>query len=507
LGNWTKFSIFERLHKANSPKMKGFITIMKSALLTLVAAFAMIGDTAAQCTIQYSGSPCVGTPVSFYGASSGTTHDWDFNGEGSQTGLKNLNFSFKTAGNKTVTYITTINGTKCTSTLNLVVRTAPTIKLKLQNLYEQCFEKNLFCFTDSSFNKNGSKIDKIRYLVSDGQLFEYTKPTMPQTFCFSVKDERGGSFDIFVEVTDEWGCVDTMKLVGAVKVREKIGARFTSNKPVACDSVTATIQNISRIDKSQVKKIIWYWGDGSTTTDWGPTIKKTFYGQGTYNSKVVIETLDGCKDSFTVTAAASVFKSRAKIWASRDSVCVSDPKIDFGVDQIPSGATGLLWNFGDPNTGPQNFDNKSWTTSHSFSGLGPFLINLTYSHPICGNKSAYDTIIVLGPASTIEVSGNRLAEFEVFQCPKDVMDTVHFKNFSTFYHNDRDFTDDDSTFYKWNGTLGHTFQKNANGTPRQVWQKPLRNDSNSNGTKSVYGGGTIAPAGGNDYLKRERVCC
>ena len=135
LGNRAKFSTFDQLQKANTPKMKGFITIIKSALLTLAAVFALIGDASAQCTIQYSGSPCVGTPVSFYGASAGTTHDWDFNGEGSQTGLKNLNFAFKTPGNKTVTYITTINGTKCTSTLNLVVRTAPTIKLKLQNLY------------------------------------------------------------------------------------------------------------------------------------------------------------------------------------------------------------------------------------------------------------------------------------------------------------------------------------------------------------------------------------
>ena len=485
--------------------MKGFVTILKSALLTLLAAFAMIGDTAAQCVIQYSGSPCVGNPVSYYGAAKGTTHDWDFNGEGSQTGLKNLSFAFKTAGNKTITYITTINGTKCTSTLNLVVRTSPTIKLKLQNLYEQCFEKNLFCFSDSSFNKNGSKIEMIRYFVSDGQLFEYTNPTLPQTFCFSIKDERGGSFDIFVEVTDEWGCVDTMVLVGAVKVREKIGARFTSNKPVACDSVTAIIENLSRIDKSQVKKITWYLGDKTTSTQWGPTIKRTFYGQGTYNSKVVIETIDGCKDSFIVDSSATVFKSKATILASKDSVCVSNPKIDFGVLQVPKGATGLLWNFGDPNTGTQNFENIGWTSSHSFSGLGPFLINLTYSHPICGNNSVYDTIIVLGPTTNIEVTGNRLPEFEVFQCPKDVMDTVHFKNFSTFYHNDRDYTDDDSTFYKWNGTLGHTFQKNANGTPRQIWQKPLRNEKNSNGTKSVYAG-NAAPAGGNDYLKRERVC-
>ena len=398
LGKRLKTSIFDRLHLEKMPKMKGLLNIMKGAMVAIVALLTSIGDATAQCTIQYNGSPCVGVPVNFNGSSTGTTHDWDFNGENSQSGLKNLNYAFKTAGNKVVTYITTINGTKCTSTLNLVVRESPKIKLKLQNLYEQCFEKNLFCFTDSTKSGNGGKITKIKYLVSDGQLFEYTNPTLPQTFCFSVKDERGGSFDLYVEVEDEFGCIDTMKLVGAVKVREKIGARFTSNKPVACDSVTATINNISRIDKSQVKKITWYWGDGTTSSDWGPTIKKTFYGQGTYNSKVVIETIDGCKDSFTVQAAASVFKSKATIWASKDSTCISDPKIDFGVDEIPSGATGLLWNFGDPNTGPQNFDNRTWTPSHSFSGLGPFLIQLTYSHPICGNKTAFDTIIILGPA-------------------------------------------------------------------------------------------------------------
>ncbi len=469
----------------------------------------MIGDTAAQCTITTSATPpCLGSPMGFSGSSVGSTHDWDFNGEGTQSGSPNVSFAFKTPGNKTITYITTINGTKCTATVKLVIKTLPKIKVKLQKniVYQQCFSKNLFCFTDSSFNPNGSPIAKIRYVVSDGQYFDYPYPTMPQTLCFSIKDPRGGVFDLFVEVTDANGCLDTLTLRSAVKVFPQIGARFTSNKPVACDSVTATIQNISLIDKSQVKKITWYWGDGSTSNNWGPTIKHTFYGQGTYNSKVIIETIDGCKDSFTVVASASVFKSQATIWASRDSVCVSDPKIDFGVNQIPTGATGLLWNFGDPNTGPQNFDNKSWTTSHSFSGLGPFLINLTYSHPVCGNKSSFDTIIVLGPKSTTALPFNRVAQFEVFQCPKDVMDTVHFKNFSTFYHNDRDFTDDDSTFYKWNGSLGHNFQKNANGTPKQVWQKPLRNEKNSNGTSTVYAGGTIAPAGGNDYLKRERVC-
>lgn len=489
---------FEDSRNVKPPFMKRFTSTLKAALLAVGALFYGASDVQAQCTITYDGSPCVGTPIRFFGANSGTTHDWDFNGENSQSGQKNVNYAFKSAGTKQIKYITTVNGTKCTSTVNLVIRESPKIKLSLVNLYEQCFEKNLFCFNDSTFNSNGAKIKNIKYLVSDGQLFEYSNPSMPQTFCFSIKDQRGGTFDLYIEVEDENGCVSADTIQAAVKVREKIGARFTSNKPVQCDSVTAVIKNISQIDKSQVKNITWYWGDGSITNDWGPDITKTFYGQGTYNSKMVIETIDGCKDSFEVTATATVFASKANIVADKDSTCISDPKIAFKVDQIPSGATGLLWNFGDPNTGPRNFDNRNWATEHVFSGLGPFQINLTYKHPICGNKSAFDTVIILGPVSTIEVAFNRIAEFEVFQCPKDIMDTVHFKNFSTFYHNDKDFTDDDSTWYKPDGTLGHTFRT-------QVWVKPIRNELNSDSSYSVYQGNP-SPGGGNDYKKRERVC-
>ncbi|MEY4709568.1 MAG: hypothetical protein RIS28_700 [Bacteroidota bacterium] len=135
LGMCHKTSIFDQLQQKNIPKMKGLMNIMKGAIIAVVAMLTSIGDASAQCAFNYTGSPCVGVPMSFNGSSTGTTHDWDFNGENSQTGLKNLNYAFKTAGNKVVTYVTTINGTKCTSTVNLVVRESPKIKLKLQNLY------------------------------------------------------------------------------------------------------------------------------------------------------------------------------------------------------------------------------------------------------------------------------------------------------------------------------------------------------------------------------------
>ena len=494
---------FDRLQIRTQPMKTRINLFVKRIAIALIAIFGISNQVEAQCVINYDGTPCVGTPIRFTGSAIGTTHDWDFNGENSQSGLKSVSYAFKSAGNKKITYITTINGSKCTATLNLVVFESPTIRLRLLNLYEQCFEKNLFCFTDSSYNKNGKKLTKIKYLVSDGQYFEYPTPgnslTMPQTFCFSIKDQRGGNFDLFVEIEDENGCTVSDTLASVVKVRPKIGARFTSNKPTGCDSVQVSITNISLIDKSQVKCMTWRWGDGTvqkscppSTADWGPNIKRWFKGQGVYNSTLFIETADGCIDSFTVTATATVVKTRANIIASKDSTCMSDPKIDFTVDQIPVGATGLLWTFGDPNSGPQNTNNKSWSVSHNFTGLGPFQISLNYGHPICGVQTVYDTILIIGPASVIEVANQRIAEYEVFQCPKDVMDTVHFnKNFSTFYHNDLNYTDDDSTFYKWNGTLGHVFTKS-----NLTWVKVKKDKTSPPFKGGVHG----------DPLVRQRVC-
>lgn len=446
--------------------MKLYRNLLKGIMALAIAAFS-VQEAVAQCTVQYSGSLCVGSPITFTGALAGTTHDFDFNGQNSSSGQRVVNYAFTTAGSKTVTYVTTINGTKCTSTVQLTIREKPKTNWKLINDYEQCFEKNQFCFRDSTTSPSGAKISNMKVVWSDGQFFEYNDPKSPRTVCYTIKEERGGAFSLYLETTDEFGCIDTITYPAVVKIREKIGARFTraSLKNPDCDSVKITVTNNSRISQNQVKKITWYWGDGTTSSEWGPTIKKTFYGQGTYDSKMVIETVDGCKDSFTLPATATVFKSNARILADKDSTCMSDNTITFRVDTIPSGATGFLWNFGDPPTGPQNFNNRTWAPAHAFSGLGPFQIKLTYSHPVCGNRVVFDTIMIIGPISTIDIPMNRIAEFEVFQCPKDIMDSVHFKNFSKFYHNDPRKYNDDSTFYTKDGNLGHYFdnaQKSIN---------------------------------------------
>ncbi|MDG1746817.1 MAG: hypothetical protein P8I77_03175 [Bacteroidia bacterium] len=493
------------MQSKETARMKGFSSLLKALTLMLVALFSSQAATAQNCVITYSGSPCVGTPITFTGSAAGTTHEWTFTDGGTDyttTGSLNINYAFKTAGKNKVTYKTTINGQPCESTIDIEIKEKPDIFLYITKLDTQCFENNLFCFRDSTTNPNGSKIANTKYVVSDGQLFEYDFPpsSMPNDLCFSIKDVRGGSFDIYVETTDENGCTDTQNLKGAVYVREKIGAVFTSNKPVKCDSVMATFRNISRINKGAVDSMWWYWGDGTIEVGsdpisddmWGPTIDKWFYGQGVYNSKLILKTKDGCMDSFKMKASATVFASEVKIIANRDSTCISDPEVEFRVDIVPQGVNSFLWTFGDPNSGPENINFRTWTPAHSFTGLGPFLITLDYNHPICGVRRVFDTIIILGPQSTVDIAGDRIPDWQIFQCPKDVMDTVFFRNYSTFYHNDNDFTDDDSTFYK-NGTsaLGHNFQE-VNGA--WVWIPPVRRERNENGDSTVYtGSGNLMP--------------
>jgi hypothetical protein len=73
-----KNNIFEASQTRKNNIMKGYTAILNRIVPVMFLLFA--GNyAAAQCTIQYSGAECVGSPIQFLGASTGTTHDWDFN--------------------------------------------------------------------------------------------------------------------------------------------------------------------------------------------------------------------------------------------------------------------------------------------------------------------------------------------------------------------------------------------------------------------------------------------
>ncbi len=463
-------------YKINST-IKAF-SLMVSMLLTVLSVNA-------QCSITTNGAPpCVGQPIQFLcGTIGASNYNWDFNSQGTNTTRCDPTFTFTTAGVKTIKLTLTLsNGQTCTYTRDITIKASPIIKIVQLTPDTSCFFGNSFCFKDETLpiNDGTNCIKSVKYLFSDGELIKASGSapsgvTMPYTFCKSFKDPAGGTYDMLVEIEDCNGCISRRPYPSICVVRASMGLSFTSPRPQACDSVKLTVTNTSTIALKDIDSFKWDWGDNTkpNTTNWKATASHVYYvqgpNQGDFNTKLTVWSKFGCKESFTFFSSATNIKLDPRIIASVDSICYkSDPTIDF---KIKGGsiakAVSPTFVYGDPPTGPLNVT-RQWVGSHKFSKSGPFQIKFTYSHPICGNRSIYDTILIIGPETNIEKANDRIKDFEKYQCV--IKDTVHFPNISIFYHNDDKFFDDDST-YIIKDSVKYDFKKDTLVNPNEPFDK------------------------------------
>ncbi len=433
---------------------------LKAVGLMFAMVFGVLSVNA-QCNITYQGSPCIGDPITFFCNSPGASnYNWDFNGEGTNVADCNAAFTFTTAGTKTIKLsLKLANGQTCNAQIQVVVKNKPKIKLTRISNKKQCFLGNSFCFIDSTEPGDAGGCLKVSsILFDDGELIRVTGDPntggikMPRTFCKSFKNPAGGTYGVTVEVEDCNGCISKVYFPTIAIVEASLGLSFTSNRPKACDSVVMTVTNNSTIPFDSISVFEWDWGDGTkNTSNWGPIVKHTFRtqgpNQGDFTTKLKVTSKTGCTETYTFNASATNLVIKPIIIATRDSVCVSDAEISFRLKDgpIPQGANPL-YTYEDIRGLPANFT-RGWQGTHRFGALGPHKIIFSYTHVIPGcSKTVFDTILVIGPQSTIEgsiLSGMRfLEDTQRYQCV--IKDTVHFYNFSKFYHNDKNMKDDDS---------------------------------------------------------------
>jgi PKD repeat protein len=443
----------------NMNKIRQLIRISKTIGLLLFFAF-MSTETKAQCSITVGSSPCVGEPVLFNcNAIGGKNFSWNFNSEGVNTSLCNPTFVFNSAGTKKIDLTLTLaNGNTCNATIDIVVKPKPIINITRVVNKTQCFANNSFCFDDKSISGEvAGNICRTRVVFDDGVSYTFNG-NGPRTFCHSFGNPAGGTYGMTVELEDCNGCLTKSRINEVAVVHPSMGLSFSSPRPQACDSVRLCVTNNSVVPLDSVISYVWDWGDGQTTFgtsvttgNWKPIVCHWFKTQGpnggSFNTKLTVKTKDGCEESFTFNASATNIVAKPIVVADYDSVCYSAPTIQFRLRDGPvPQATNPLYNFGDPNSGPQNIL-RQWGGPHTFTTVGPFKINFSYQHPIPGcGRTIYDTILIIGPQSAIEGPPPAGMEWLIdslrYQCV--IKDTVKFKNFSKFYHNDRDMTDDDS---------------------------------------------------------------
>jgi gliding motility-associated-like protein len=452
--------------KNNVFKLLGYLVL---PMLMLLGGLNTV--QAQTCNPSYvTGNECVGEIILFKANAPGfSSYAWEFkDASGSVVTTstdRDPGYSFSVAGTYTVTLKATGVAGTCEKSITVVVKPSPTAVPILLTPQRQCFNGNTFCYIDSSTPAPGSTIIRRTYLFGDGQKYDAINPKLGDTICHSVKDPKGGWFNLKIELEDANGCVTEVYLDSAIQVFPRLGVSITSNAPTKCDSTEALITNNTYINwktnpgtyigLKDVARFVFDFGDGeviigdsvTNTKYWtgkglDGVISKWYHTNGTFNATLSVTSRFNCSESFTYKAAATNIKLRPQIIADKDSACTDDPVTCFKVSTGPIPGAQFLWNFGDPPSGNLNFDNKSWTPCHSYGG-GPWMISLRIVSGPC-DIMLFDTISKVGPSSTIEIPFVRVPEHEKYQCT--ITDSVHFVNNSSWYHNDPNYWDEDPFF-------------------------------------------------------------
>lgn len=438
-------------HYLKISMMKNYLTNLK--FLSLVAVILIsVGwnvATAQNCTISGALEVCEGDPASFsVNANMGDVVGWTtssgFNASGGVASFTHASMQSVTI---TVT-ITAVGGGTCTQNVTLEVHAKPTASFTLLSAPTQCYKNNLFCFKDNSTpgaNRTFTSTSA-EFLFGDGAQDFTTGPG--GTFCHSYPGAAGGYMSPFLRVENDKGCAADFTMVNGVYVTADIGVDFKTNAQLACAKTIVPIQNISLVPYNRVKKYYWDFGDGETYESgvkgsaldscyWEPT--HTYSQHGCFNVTLIVQDDSNCWDTMVKNNFACNVNPNLIIEESngKDAQCQIGNDFTFTHNINPlNWPVNFLWIFDDPDSGPQNFNNRNFKGArHSFTAPNIYTVTIQGTIAGCPFFSSID-VLTKGPAAAIDSKGvpDIIADSLRHQC--QIKDTVYFKNNSSFAFND-----------------------------------------------------------------------
>ncbi|WP_170234113.1 PKD domain-containing protein [Segetibacter aerophilus] len=253
---------------------------------------------------------------------------------------------------------------------------------KLTHPEGTCINSSL-TFLDSSIATANHPITSWMLNYGDGK-FDTSKTVYP-TFVHTYTGVK--NYEVFLVVTDDSGCKDTLFSPGGVNITDP-KALFSLKDSISCSNSNIDFSNQSNgFDLSYA----WDFGDGQPETVANPS--HPFAAEGTYNISLAIKDRYGCTDTLQKLNAIIIQNAKAAFAMSDSNISCPPAQINFSDNSTY--ATSLKWDFDDG-----NFSDIS-NPSHYFLAARDYNIKLTaYGHGACAD-SLVRTVTVKGPSGTI----------------------------------------------------------------------------------------------------------
>jgi len=323
-------------------------------------------------TIQFTDASTIALPDNIVG------WNWDF-GDGNTSILQNPSHQFAASGNYTVQLIVTSNnGCKDTSSINLTIYPLPTADFTFTNV---CLGTNT-PFTNLS-NGNGGTINQWNWdFDNDGTVDDITQnPTNGYV--------GAGNYTAELFVSTLNGCVDS--ITKTVVVNPNPVANFSATSE--CLNTITQFTDSSTVSTGSIATYQWDFGDvvGLSALQ---TPSYLYTSSGIFNVSLTVTSDSGCSDNIIIPI--TVYANPIANFIS-DTACLSFAN-QF-TDQSTIGNVALSnWNWDFDNDGIINTTTQNPT--FIFAGAGTFPVNLSVVDTFgCVHDTTIDVVVSDNPSA------------------------------------------------------------------------------------------------------------
>ncbi len=365
--------------------MKYLITTLLAGFTSVILAQNPVSNFSSNTT-----SGCGSIVVSFTNLSTNaTSYSWNF-GNGVNSTLTNPVITYANPGIYTVT-LTATNATGSdieTKTNYITVFGIPNTEFTA-NVFEGCPPLNVQFTNQSTQGVTPSQpITTYEWDFGDGSpLNSSTNPSHIYT--------ASGTYNVSLEATDGNGCVKKIVKAAYIEVYPEPVGSFSSPNRFSCQAPhTVNFNNNSTGGATY----LWYFGDGTTSTQQTPS--HTYSSTGYYTVSMVVTNSFGCKDSVVLTNYVQIGVFDANFTPSQFTLCQGQT---IGFSPASFYQT-YSWNFGDPGSGALN-TSSIFNPNHQFNTSGTFTVTLIATN----SGGCTDTVthtITVNPRPTIDFTAN-----------------------------------------------------------------------------------------------------